>query len=125
MVHQLSALHFMSVSATLALTQVVDLVLAALCRFCLLVMVVPELGVLCVDVRVGSMILNCFLLCTLDRDSYVRFGIWSAFCILVYLLYSLHSIAYHHEAEGEKLPQFKCAPLSCFANAASYAPLRW
>ena len=57
----------------------------------------------------GSMILNCFLLCTLDRDSYVRFGIWSAFCIIVYLLYSLHSIEYHHGLD-EKLPQFQCGP---------------
>ena len=65
---------------------------------------------MCFDARAGSMILNCFLLCTLDRDSYIRFGIWSAFCVLIYLFYSLHSIAYHHEEEGEKLPQFKCAP---------------
>ena len=64
----------------------------------------------CVRVRAGSMILNCFLLCTLDRDSYIRFGIWSGFCVCVYLFYSLHSIAYHHEEAGEKLPQFKCAP---------------
>ncbi len=48
----------------------------------------------------GSMILNAFLLCTLDRDSYIRFGIWSAVCLIVYLLYSLHSIEYHHSMEG-------------------------
>ncbi|CAL8471821.1 g11363 [Coccomyxa elongata] len=48
----------------------------------------------------GSMILNAFLLCTLDRDSYIRFGIWSAICLIVYLLYSLHSIEYHHSMEG-------------------------
>lgn len=59
------------------------------------------------DVAAGSMILNAFLLCTLDRDSYIRFGIWSLFCIIVYLFYSLHSIEYHHNVEAEKLPQFR------------------
>ena len=53
------------------------------------------------------MILNAFLLCTLDRDSYIRFGIWSAFCFVVYLLYSLHSIEYHHSIEGPPLPTHK------------------
>lgn len=77
------------------------------------------------------MILNCFLLCTLDRDSYIRFGIWSAFCVLVYLLYSLHSIAYHHEEATEKLPQFKCAPFSCYlwrqesSTSSCCADLAW
>jgi hypothetical protein len=46
------------------------------------------------------MILNAFLLCTLDRDSYIRFGVWSAVCLIVYLLYSIHSIEYHHSIEG-------------------------
>ena len=60
----------------------------------------------------GSMILNCFLLCTLDRDSYIRFGIWSLFCIVIYLLYSLHSIDYHHK-HHDSLPEYQCALLSC------------
>ena len=46
-----------------------------------------------------------FLLSTLDRDSYIRFGIWSACCLALYLLFSVHSIAYHHNVE--KIPQYK------------------
>lgn len=53
----------------------------------------------------GSVILNCFLLSTLDRDSYIRFGIWSALCLILYLLFSLHSVEYHREHDN--IPQYK------------------
>jgi hypothetical protein len=61
------------------------------------------------------MILNAFLLSTLDRDSYIRFGIWSAFCICVYLVYSIHSIEYHH-SEAEKLPMHRLVSPSAAAS---------
>ncbi len=54
--------------------------------------------------------LRSFLLSTLDRDSYIRFGIWSAMCLTLYCLFSVHSIAYHHS--HEQIPQYKCAPSS-------------
>ena len=46
-----------------------------------------------------------FLLSTLDRDSYIRFGIWSAICFILYLSFSLHSMEYHREHEN--IPQYK------------------
>lgn len=38
-----------------------------------------------------SIFLNIFLLGSLDRPSYVRFGFFSGLAVLVYVLYSVHS----------------------------------
>lgn len=38
-----------------------------------------------------SIFLNVFLLGSLDRPSYVRFGYFSGFAVLVYVLYSVHA----------------------------------
>jgi len=38
-----------------------------------------------------SIALNVFLLGSLDRPSYVRFGFFSALAVLVYVLYSVHA----------------------------------
>lgn len=45
-----------------------------------------------------SIFLNIFLLGSLDRPSYVRFGFFSALAVLVYVFYSVHS---SFDAEGE------------------------
>ncbi|XP_054787012.1 cationic amino acid transporter 7, chloroplastic-like [Prosopis cineraria] len=45
-----------------------------------------------------SIFLNVFLLGSLDRPSYVRFGYFSAFAVLVYVLYSVHA---SFDAEGD------------------------
>ena len=54
--------------------------------------------------KVGAAICS-FLLSTLDRESYIRFGIWSAICLILYLLFSLHSIEYHRAHDN--IPQYK------------------
>ena len=54
--------------------------------------------------KVGAAICS-FLLSTLDRDSYIRFGIWSAICLILYLFFSLHSIEYHRAHDN--IPQYK------------------
>jgi hypothetical protein len=48
-------------------------------------------------VPAASVFLNVFLLGSLDRPSYVRFGFFSAAAVLVYVLYSVH--ASHDAAE--------------------------
>lgn len=47
-----------------------------------------------------SIFLNLFLLGSLDRPSYIRFGVFSAAAVAVYLLYSVHA---SFDAEGEGL----------------------
>jgi APA family basic amino acid/polyamine antiporter len=37
------------------------------------------------------MLLNAFLLGTLDRDSYVRFAIWAGIATVVYIVYGVHA----------------------------------
>lgn len=44
-----------------------------------------------------SIFLNIFLLGSLDRPSYVRFGVFSAVVVLVYVFYSVHA---SFDAEG-------------------------
>lgn len=46
-----------------------------------------------------SIFLNVFLLGSLDSPSYVRFGLFSAFAILVYVLYSVHA-SFDAEEDG-------------------------
>ncbi|KZV39684.1 cationic amino acid transporter 7, chloroplastic-like [Dorcoceras hygrometricum] len=46
-----------------------------------------------------SIFLNIFLLGSLDRPSYVRFGFFSALVVLVYVLYSVHS-SFDAEEDG-------------------------
>ncbi|PIA59207.1 hypothetical protein AQUCO_00400232v1 [Aquilegia coerulea] len=46
-----------------------------------------------------SIFLNVFLLGSLDKPSYVRFGIFSGLTVLVYLLYSVHA---SFDAEGNR-----------------------
>ncbi|CAL5221075.1 g3200 [Coccomyxa viridis] len=84
----------------------------------------------------GSVILNCFLLSTLDRDSYIRFGIWSAMCLTLYCLFSVHSIAYHHNhdqipyyksstdtaAARKDVPPVNGAPTTASATSADHMP---
>ena len=55
-------------------------------------------------IELGAAICS-FLLSTLDRDSYIRFGIWSAICLILYLFFSLHSVEYHREHDN--IPQYK------------------
>ncbi|TVU50925.1 hypothetical protein EJB05_02322, partial [Eragrostis curvula] len=50
-------------------------------------------------VPAASVFLNVFLLGSLDRPSYVRFGVFSAAAVLVYLLYSVHA-SYDAEEGG-------------------------
>lgn len=45
-----------------------------------------------------SIFLNVFLLGSLDRPSYIRFGYFSAFIVLVYVFYSVHA---SFDAEGD------------------------
>lgn len=45
-----------------------------------------------------SIFLNIFLLGSLDRPSYVRFGYFSALAVLVYVLYSVHA---SFDAQGD------------------------
>lgn len=47
-----------------------------------------------------SIFLNIFLLGSLDRPSYVRFGFFSALSVLVYLLYSVHA-SFDAEEDGK------------------------
>jgi amino acid transporter len=53
-------------------------------------------------VPAASVFLNVFLLGSLDRPSYVRFGFFSAAAVLVYLLYSVHA-SYDAEEGGHAL----------------------
>jgi hypothetical protein len=50
-------------------------------------------------VPAASIFLNVFLLGSLDWPSYVRFGVFSAAAVLVYVLYSVHA-SYDAEEEG-------------------------
>ena len=50
-------------------------------------------------VPAASVFLNVFLLGSLDRPSYVRFGFFSAAAVLVYVLYSVHA-SYDAEESG-------------------------
>ncbi|WVZ54358.1 hypothetical protein U9M48_005166 [Paspalum notatum var. saurae] len=52
-------------------------------------------------VPAASVFLNVFLLGSLDRASYVRFGAFSAAAVLVYALYSVHASYDAEEAGGE------------------------
>lgn len=45
-----------------------------------------------------SIFLNIFLLGSLDRPSYVRFGFFSVLAVLVYVFYSVHA---SFDAEGD------------------------
>lgn len=47
-----------------------------------------------------SIFLNIFLLGSLDRPSYVRFGFFSALAVLVYVLYSVHA-SFDAEEDGK------------------------
>ncbi|CAO2140912.1 unnamed protein product [Urochloa humidicola] len=61
-------------------------------------------------VPAASVFLNVFLLGSLDRPSYVRFGVFSAAAVLVYVFYSVH--ASHDAAEeaggGAKVQDQEC-----------------
>ncbi|CAO2153240.1 unnamed protein product [Urochloa humidicola] len=61
-------------------------------------------------VPAASVFLNVFLLGSLDRPSYVRFGVFSAAAVLVYVFYSVH--ASHDAAEegggGAKVQDEEC-----------------
>lgn len=46
-----------------------------------------------------SIFLNIFLLGSLDRPSYVRFGFFSALAVLMYVLYSVHA-SFDAEEDG-------------------------
>lgn len=46
-----------------------------------------------------SIFLNIFLLGSLDKPSYVRFGFFSALIVVVYILYSVHA-SFDAEEEG-------------------------
>ncbi|KAE8711997.1 Cationic amino acid transporter 7 [Hibiscus syriacus] len=48
-----------------------------------------------------SIFLNVFLLGSLDRPSYARFGFFSCLAVLVYVLYSVHA-SFDAEMEGQK-----------------------
>jgi hypothetical protein len=50
-------------------------------------------------VPAASVFLNVFLLGSLDRPSYVRFGFFSAFAVLFYVFYSVHA-SYDAEEGG-------------------------
>lgn len=51
----------------------------------------------------ASIAINIFLLGSIDKDSFVRFGIWTGFLLLYYLLLGLHaSYDTAKEAEGSK-----------------------
>jgi len=50
-------------------------------------------------VPAASVFLNVFLLGSLDRPSYARFGVFSAAAVLVYVLYSVHA-SYDAEEGG-------------------------
>ncbi|KAJ3671372.1 hypothetical protein LUZ60_007451 [Juncus effusus] len=49
-----------------------------------------------------SIFLNVFLLGTLDRPSYVRFGVFSVLVMVCYVLYSVHA-SYDAEENGERV----------------------
>ncbi|KAM7262845.1 hypothetical protein ACFE04_000528 [Oxalis oulophora] len=51
-----------------------------------------------------SIFLNVFLLGSLDGASYVRFGVFSVFAIVVYVLYSVHA-SYDAEGDGSSSEQ--------------------
>ncbi|KAL6642290.1 hypothetical protein ACP70R_020471 [Stipagrostis hirtigluma subsp. patula] len=51
-------------------------------------------------VPAASVFLNVFLLGSLDRPSYIRFGFFSAAAVLVYVLYSVHA-SYDAEESGD------------------------
>lgn len=46
----------------------------------------------------ASVFLNVFLMTTLKKRSFIRFGVWSCVITLFYLLYGVHS-TYHAEAK--------------------------
>ncbi|GAQ88036.1 amino acid transporter protein [Klebsormidium nitens] len=47
----------------------------------------------------ASMLLNVFLLGTLDKDSYVRFAIWAGIATVVYVVYGVRLVATGREAQ--------------------------
>lgn len=51
-----------------------------------------------------SIFLNVFLLGLLDRPSYVRFGVFTAFSVVFYLLYGVHA-SFDAEESGELLAE--------------------
>jgi hypothetical protein len=62
-------------------------------------------------VPAASVFLNVFLLGSLDRPSYVRFGFFSAAAVLVYALYSVHASYDAEESaalEGAKVQDEDC-----------------
>lgn len=58
---------------------------------------------------------NAFLLGQLKKAAYERFGIWTAFVTLVYVLYSMPASA-HREKKMSSLPDAKVAELTGSAN---------
>ncbi|KAF7815542.1 cationic amino acid transporter 1-like [Senna tora] len=48
-----------------------------------------------------SIAINIFLLGSIDKDSFIRFGIWSAFLLVYYLLFGLHA-SYDTAKESEE-----------------------
>lgn len=55
----------------------------------------------------ASILLNTFLISTLGKPAFERFGWWSLFCTCFYLLYSLHAGAARDERKKEIQDQFK------------------
>lgn len=51
-------------------------------------------------IAAASIFLNVFLLGSVDRDSYIRFGFWTVISVVFYVLYSVHST---YDAEEQKL----------------------
>lgn len=49
-------------------------------------------------VAAASIFLNVFLLGSVDKDSYIRFLVWTAIAVVFYLLYGVHST---HDAEAQ------------------------
>ena len=44
-----------------------------------------------VSLRAASMLLNAFLLGTLDKDSYIRFAVWAGIATFMYVVYGVHA----------------------------------
>ena len=59
-------------------------------------------------VPAASVFLNVFLLGSLDLQSYVRFGFFSTFAVLVYVLYRVHGSYDAVEGGGDKLQDQGC-----------------
>jgi hypothetical protein len=50
----------------------------------------------------ASMLLNAFLLGTLDYKSYIRFGVWAGIATFVYIVYGVHASWRHAERMKER-----------------------